>query len=201
MDGRYWAVCDRWMRGLHLYTSLFLVPWMVVYACSAFCLNHRAWFATETTWTTERDIPFPSPGRTLSNEELGQRIAEAAKLDGPIRTIGWRGDQFVVMRPSATGAYRAIWLRSQSRLIVEKVRPWTMASVLNSLHFQHGYWHESSTRTVWAIIVDLVSASVLLWIVSGVYLWARRPSKRKLGSVCLVGGGVLFAVLVASLCR
>ena len=28
------------MRALHLYTGLFLVPWMTVYAVSAFCLKH-----------------------------------------------------------------------------------------------------------------------------------------------------------------
>ena len=39
-----WVRWDRWMRGLHLYTGLFLVPWMTVYATSAFCLNHKEWF-------------------------------------------------------------------------------------------------------------------------------------------------------------
>ena len=39
-----WARWDRWMRALHLYTGLFLVPWMTVYAMSAFCLNHKEWF-------------------------------------------------------------------------------------------------------------------------------------------------------------
>ena len=39
-----WVRWDRWMRALHLYTGLFLVPWMMVYAVSAFCLNHSEWF-------------------------------------------------------------------------------------------------------------------------------------------------------------
>lgn len=38
MKTRRWLCCDRWMRALHLYTGLFLVPWMTVYALSAFCL-------------------------------------------------------------------------------------------------------------------------------------------------------------------
>jgi hypothetical protein len=56
MGTRRWLLCDRWMRALHLYTGLFLVPWMTVYAVSAFCLNHNEWIAspaigrTSLTW-------------------------------------------------------------------------------------------------------------------------------------------------------
>ena len=39
-----WSRVDRFMRAGHLYTGLFLVPWMAVYATSAFCLNHNSWF-------------------------------------------------------------------------------------------------------------------------------------------------------------
>jgi hypothetical protein len=44
METSRWLRWDRWMRALHLYTGLFLVPWRTVYAVSAFCLNHKEWF-------------------------------------------------------------------------------------------------------------------------------------------------------------
>ena len=40
-----WTRLDRVMRALHLYTSMFLVPWMMVYAISGFFVNHNEWFA------------------------------------------------------------------------------------------------------------------------------------------------------------
>ena len=44
----FWARVDRWMRSIHLYTGLFLVPWMIIYATSAMLINHgpavREWF-------------------------------------------------------------------------------------------------------------------------------------------------------------
>ncbi len=36
---------DRFMRSVHLYTGLFLVPWMTVYATSSLFFNHSPWFA------------------------------------------------------------------------------------------------------------------------------------------------------------
>jgi len=38
---------SRWlykiMQWPHLYTGLFLIPWLLVYATSALCLNHGPW--------------------------------------------------------------------------------------------------------------------------------------------------------------
>ena len=38
MASSKWVTADRWMREVHLYTGLFLAPWMLIYAVSAFCL-------------------------------------------------------------------------------------------------------------------------------------------------------------------
>jgi hypothetical protein len=53
----------------------------------------------------------------------------------------------------------------------------------------------------WAVIVDATTASTILWLISGIYLWARRPRKRLLGGLCLIAGTLLFAILAALLCR
>ena len=50
-----------------------------------------------------------------------------------------------------------------------------------------------------ALIVDAVTASTVFWVLSGVYIWARRPRKRLLGGLCLAGGCLLFAFLAISL--
>jgi hypothetical protein len=63
------------MRESHLYTGLFLVPWMVVYALSAFFLNHSTWF-TETLklapqWKVIQETGFRAPP-DLSQDAEGQ---------------------------------------------------------------------------------------------------------------------------------
>jgi uncharacterized iron-regulated membrane protein len=51
------------------------------------------------------------------------------------------------------------------------------------------------------VVVDAVTISTVIWVISGVYLWARRPRKRMLGGVCMTAGIALFAALVVLLCR
>ncbi|MEZ6188121.1 MAG: hypothetical protein R3F62_24320 [Planctomycetota bacterium] len=47
-----------WLRRLHLYTGLFLVPWVCVYAVSAILFNHGTWFSERTQTELAAD-----PGR------------------------------------------------------------------------------------------------------------------------------------------
>ena len=53
----------------------------------------------------------------------------------------------------------------------------------------------------WAVIVDVVTVSTVIWVISGIYLWARRPRKRLLGGACMVAGAVLFVWLAVVLCQ
>ena len=56
-------------------------------------------------------------------------------------------------------------------------------------------------RAAGAVIVDATTSSAVLWLISGIYLWARRPRRRLVGGLCLLAGTVLFAILAVLLCR
>ena len=77
----------------------------------------------------------------------------------------------VVYRSCATGLYKVAWHREPSRLVVERYGPSSLYMVVNNLHFQHGYDQEGLAYRTWAIIVDVVTVSTIVWIISGIYLW------------------------------
>lgn len=208
MENRRWAQWDRWMRAAHLYTGLFLTPWMVVYAVSAFCLNHQEWF-TETLhlvpkpkWEVVREVPFAAdPATTQVPEDQAKAILEHLDLDGPFRLQDPPDAKAMILyRFCITGNYRITWHRERSQVVVEKWGPFSFYTLVNALHFQHGYGQPYFANVAWAIVVDAVTASTVLWIVSGIYLWARRPRKRLLGGLCLILGTLLFLGLAIVLC-
>jgi hypothetical protein len=192
---------DRFMRASHLYTGLFLMPWMVVYAVSAFCLNHQEWFA-EPRWEVVREEPF-SADQTVSQAPKGQAqaILKHLDLEGP-HHIQEPSDpnRMILWRPCVRGYYRITWDRQPSRLVVEQRGAGSFYTLLNNLHFQHGYERQFK-YFAWAAIVDAVTISTVIWVISGIYLWARRPRKRLLGGLCAILGTVLFVGLVVLLCR
>ncbi len=200
-----WARCDRWMRALHLYTSLFLAPWMMVYAISAFCLNHSEWFTEglglAIDWERLDERPFtPGPEYPETPEQQGAAILRHVDLEGPHRILGKPdADQLVMFRYCGTGHYRVSWLASRGTVIVDKQQPTSWYSVVNALHFRSGY-ERYFVAWAWAAVVDATTISTVLWVVTGIYLWARKPRKRLLGGLCLAVGTVLFVVLAVLLC-
>jgi len=202
-----WIRTDRVMRWLHLYTGLFLVPWMLVYGTSAFCLNHNEWvreiLAIEPpTWEVVREASVPNDRFSGEPADQAQAVLQWLDLDGPHRIMGKPNPhQMVIMRICGSGNYRITWRRQQAQIVVEQQQPFSAYRLMHYLHFRGGYGQAYFPLIAWAVIVDVVGISMWIWGLSGVYLWARKPSKRQLGGVCLSAGIVLFIVLTVLLCR
>lgn len=195
------------MRLTHLYTGLFLTPWMMVYALSGFCLNHANWFTEHLMlapkWVNVRQATYtPDSSFPKDPEEQAVVLLRYIKLEGPHQIMGTpTGDQLTLWRSCAAGNYRVTWQRQNSRILVEQQQPASIYSFVNNLHFMRGYPHPYFATRGWALIVDAVTISTVLWVVTGIYLWVRKPRERRLGGICLSAGCVLFLLLVLLLCR
>ena len=206
MNTSHWLRWDRWMRALHLYTGLFLVPWMTVYAVSAFCLNHKAWFTEglqlAQKWENVGEVEFhPGSEFPQTPAEQAAAILRHVDLEGPHEIYGTPdANQLVMIRMCATGHYRVSWFAPRSLVVIDRFQPASFFAVINAFHFQSGY-RPYFAHAAWAAIVDATTTSTILWLISGIYLWARRPRRRLWGGLCLAAGTVLFAILAVLLCR
>jgi len=70
---------------------------------------------------------------------------------------------------------------------------------MRALHFRSGY-EPYFAALAWAVIVDVTTTSTVTWVISGIYLWARKPRKRLMGGLCLIAGILLFITLAVLLC-
>lgn len=197
------------MHSVHLYTGLFLWPWLLVYATSGFIFNHSAGFnklfgtmrpqfetLQETDFSTPADFPYEPA-------EQARAILKHLEMDGPHNVIGRQSNdqQLVIFRISATGNIRITWHRPSRKLTVQKLRPFSVRRLVHFLHFRHGYHQSYAAPILWAIIVDAVTISLWLWVISGLYLWWRMPRKRIPGGISIGIGLFLFLLLVYMMCR
>ena len=207
MSARVWIRTDRVMRGIHLYSSMFLVPWMVMYCVSGFLVNHNEWFMGrfQPKWQVLQELDYePAEGLPQDPQEQALAILRQVNLEGAHQVSSDDPSQLIIYRYCATGLYRVQWQRQPSHIVVQKQLPTTAYSLINALHFQRGYYRPSAASLpwlVWGITVDAVTISTMLWVITGIYLWARRPRRRWLGGLCLAAGCVLFTVLAVLMCR
>lgn len=199
---------DSVLRWIHLYTGLFLLPWVLMYGTSALCLNHNHWFLEKLNikpahWELEREVDF-TPDENFPHEPAQQAgaIVKFLDLDGPHNVMMGQSNpnQLMINRMCATGNYRITWRKPRSLLVVEKQKSFSFYRLIHFLHFRGGYAQPYFATIAWAGIVDVVSVSMWLWVISGVYLWWRRTRKAALGVACLVAGVVSFVGLVVLFC-
>ena len=207
MAGSRWTRLDRLMRTLHLYTGLFLVPWMLIYAASAFCLNHRPLFVDyfgvkPPTWKVVREVEF-RPDDTFPKlpEQQAAAIVKYVEMEGAHHIQGNPdAHPMTILRLSGTGHYRILWRRHAGRIVVQQQQPFSYFRLINYLHFRGGYGQPYFALIAWAVVVDAVAASLVLWCISGIYIWYRQRRRRFWGNVSLVSGILVFVGLVALLC-
>ncbi|MDT8301650.1 MAG: hypothetical protein RQ760_09210 [Sedimentisphaerales bacterium] len=207
MGSNRWIQVDRIMRYIHLYTGLFLMPWIAVYATSAFCLNHNKWFReklkiTPPKWEHIREVEFvPDEAFPQVAADQARAILQLLDLDGPHNIQGKpNAKQMIIFRICGSGNYRITWRRPSSLIVVEKQGPFSLYRLVHFLHFRGGYAQPYFANITWAVIVDGVAVSMLLWVLTGVYLWYRRSRRLLIGTLCVVTGLLLFICLTVLFC-
>lgn len=187
------------IRRVHLYLGLFLLPWVIVFGLTSLPLNHIAQ-QPPVTWTprTERAFQLDVPADP-DLREIGRQLIDAAGLAaGGFNVSRPNPQQIVVNRPRFFGVSRVVYRVDQQRLTVED-RSITVRQFLSAMHTRGGFYLGSFWNTLWAVMVDVLSVALMVWIATGLFMWWCLPAVRRWGWLAIAGGVACFTVIVMSL--
>lgn len=186
------------VRRTHMYLALFLFPWMLMYALSTAVMNHRAFFLETygpgpASYEKERefvyDAVFPEDA-DLRN--MSQQILISAGLDGAHGASRRKDGAIVISRNGLVTPRRLTYVPSTRTVLIERLQPRANA-LLERFHRRRGYATGYALDTAWAVSVDLVIAAMVLWVVSGLWMWWEMKLTRPIGALALATGVGLFA--------
>jgi hypothetical protein len=78
-------------------------------------------------------------------------------------------------------------------------KKFSWVEVLLRLHFRVGYNEGGPLAVIWPIFVDLVCATLLIWIITGLILWWKVRESRRWGWAAIEAGFLTIAVLLLTL--
>ena len=188
------------VRRVHLYLGLALLPWVIMFGVTSIPINHPATPNPPAVWTKLAELPFdaavPPVGQDL--RALGRQMMTAGGVDGGFYVNRVNPSQVNVNHPNFLHPIRMMYHADRQQLVVER-RDFFMRGFLGSLHTRGGYLQEGLGDTIWAICVDVVSAGLLLWILSGLLMWWSLPATRFWGWAALSAGAISFILIIAKL--
>jgi hypothetical protein len=188
------------IRRLHLYLGLFLLPWVIVFGVSSLPLNHTS-LQRPVTWTPRATMALQlevPPDADL--RAVGRQILEASGLggEGGFNVSRPNPRQVVVNRPRFLGFTRVTYRLDQQQLTVED-RSTAWPQFLSAMHTRAGFYLGSFGNIVWAVMVDVLCAGLLIWIATGLYMWWQIPASRWWGWLAIAGGLGCCAAIISSL--
>jgi hypothetical protein len=186
------------VRRAHLYTGLFLLPWVIMFGVSTMPINHQAPEPPNWTPIGEHTFDAPVPAAEDNLRPLGRQMMNAAGIEGGYWVYRVSPRQVQVGHPDFLAPVRMNYFPEEKRLVVER-RPFSLRPFLSGMHTRGGYDMGGFGDSLWAVFVDAVCVGLILWIASGIYMWWGLPSTRRWGWLALGAGAACFAVIIATL--
>ena len=186
------------LRRIHLFLTLFLTPWLLIYAVSTIVLNHGSHLpAYKQEFNTVSETTYPgSFEQGTEPSVMALELLRHLDMEGAHRANLRKSDgKLVILRidPVATG--RIIYGPQDGSLVVER-RKFSIRAMLSGLHFRASYRHSYLADDAWAVCVDLVVVALIFWVVSGLWIWWEHKGTRRLGMILTAGGLAVFIFFV-----
>jgi len=152
----------------------------------------------QSDWIDRFEIPYEPtpPSDDLELRKWAARVMEEYGLEG----------SFGTHRPSEKRVniwIYTFWSSTQVRYeagrLTARDRRFRLDHVLTGMHARGGFHQESVLDDGWAFLIDLVCLAMLVWIVTGFYMWWRSRSSRFWGWIAISSGVVAFAIFLICL--
>jgi hypothetical protein len=195
------STVSRLIRRVHMFTALFLAPWMIMYALSTLVMAHRklveSFYASKRPTTlTERELDYT---RSFPAETTREQIAEAILgdlgLSGTHSLSGGRdGQPLTIRRQHAIAPRQITFDRSKNKIVLQREQ-FRGSNFLERMHRRRGY-NSYALENTWGFTVDMAVVSMVFWSLSGVWLWWELKATRGWGALSLITGLALFVIFL-----
>jgi hypothetical protein len=192
---------SRLLRRIHMFTGLFLGPWMLMYALSTLVMTHREFVASLYTakhpaTVTERELEYSRAFPTnLTREEIASQILRDIGLDGTHAVHGGRnGKPLVIDRRHALTPRQITFDPSKNKITVER-EEFRTSNFMERMHRRRGY-NSYGLENAWGFTVDVAVVMMVFWSLSGLWLWWEIKPTRRWGAVAFGTGLALFTLFL-----
>ncbi len=190
------------VRRVHLFSGLFLAPWMLIYALSTLVMAHRefvgSWYATkQPAMVTERELDYSrSFPANSSREQIAEAILQDLGLSGTHRVSGGSNENpLVIHRQHALTTRRVTFDASKNKILLQREQ-FRASNFLERMHRRRGY-NNYPLENTWGFTVDVAVIAMVFWSLSGIWLWLELKPTRLWGALSLSAGLALFALFLA----
>jgi hypothetical protein len=128
----------------------------------------------------------------------GEQVLQELGLKGSFFATRPKPDQLVISLRNFRAPTRVTYFIAEHRLLVED-RLFHWSSFFTGMHLRFGYGQGPWVDDLWAVLLDIVCISFVVWVASGIYIWWHIRRTRFWGALTMVAGLVSFLLIVRAM--
>lgn len=194
---------SRLVRRVHMFTGLFLAPWMLMYALSTLVMTHQeyvnSFYASQSpVMVKERELDYSRSFATNATREvIAQQILKDLGMEGAHSVSGGGdGKPLAIQRQHALPQRRVILDAVKRKITIER-EEFRTPTILERMHRRRGYNHPYALEDTWGFTVDVAVVTMVFWSLSGMWLAWELKATRVWGALSFVVGVGLFVAFAA----
>lgn len=172
------------VRKIHLHAGFIILMFLLMYFVSGYIMAHRPWFlppaAPRTSKTvsldTDNSLPLPQLAESVKNDLFIPGRIQFPQTQPPDEALFWINHPGTMVR---------VDVFSQDHTVRLTTQPAGWIGTLIMLHKIAGYDNEP-LFDLYAFFCDLAGVSMILFALTGVYLWWKRIKNHAMGILCLM---------------
>lgn len=192
----------KWIRKIHMYLALFIMPWMFIYSISTMMMNHRDFILSfyenrQPAFETAKTINVPNNLALDRNPSANSvQILEFLGMEGKHNVQGGENNKpLVINRQDPFGQKRIIYNPEQKTIKVEE-QNFRLQTFMEQIHRRRGFETPYIFEDLWGFTVDLAVLAILFWVLSGLWIWWEIKQTRKWGALSAGAGFLLFTLFL-----
>jgi len=170
------------IRKLHLFASFFLATFILMYFVTGFVMIFEQYFKREHNDMNIKEAMVHT--RPLNADDIVARLQSQFKLRGQY-SVRFQ-DQRAVVNFRHPGEMTEVIVPYETDSVFISKRKGNIYFTMHQFHRLHGFYG-GLNYVVWSLVYDLSALSMIVFALSGFYLWYK--SERYKGS-----GWIVFAV-------
>lgn len=182
------------IKKIHVWSALAIAMTLSMYAVTGFLVDKGEWFGKKGPNVISDEVISVSIPEDVSNEVVSDWFKKEFEIRAKSHKPKKWGDGTRVFEYSRPGWLYKIELKSDGKSARFELRKEDTHRTIKQFHFVHGY---AGGYWFYVFMMDLAALALVLFGVSGIYLWWKYSKTKWLGFVLLISGS-LYTIYVVS---
>jgi len=170
------------IRQIHLFAAFVLTTFVLMYFITGFVMIFEETFQRKDTSVTTINRGIPGI-REVTGDTLVSALRKNFRLNGQYQIRKNNAQTILTFRHPGTETTVVIVPHSDSVSVTTKNK--NLIAVMHQFHRLHGYYGGFNYKA-WAFVYDLSALSMIVFAVSGIYLWYKTERTRWPGWMILI---------------